>query len=130
MFELRIKVDFPAGHHLVGYPGDCARPHGHNWELEVFARSRTLDQVGMALDFRNLKKTAKELVAAWDHQDLNTLPEFASTNPTAENIAKLAYERLSKILNGRETWISRVTVWENARSSASYFEEAAPGAER
>src|SRR5438309_8585297 len=43
VFELRVKVEFPAAHHLDGYPGDCARPHGHNWGIEVFARSRKLD---------------------------------------------------------------------------------------
>lgn len=121
MFELRVKVDFPAAHHLEGYPGDCARPHGHNWELEVFARSTKLDSIGMAMDFRTLKNAARELVAPWDHQDLNTLEDFRTINPSAEAIAKLAYERLSGIMNGRDTWIDRVTIWENPRCSATYF---------
>jgi 6-pyruvoyltetrahydropterin/6-carboxytetrahydropterin synthase len=126
MYELRVKVEFPAAHHLEGYPGDCARPHGHNWGLEVFARSRKLDSIGLALDFRTLKGSAKELVAAWDHQDLNTLPDFRGINPSAEQIAKLAFDRLSKVVNskdnaGGETWIEKVTIWENDRCSASYF---------
>jgi 6-pyruvoyltetrahydropterin/6-carboxytetrahydropterin synthase len=126
MYELRIKVEFPAAHHLEGYPGDCARPHGHNWGLEVFARSRKLDSIGLALDFRTLKGAAKELVAAWDHQDLNTLPDFKNINPSAEQIAKLAFDRLSRTVNskdsqGGETWIEKVTIWENERCSASYF---------
>lgn len=121
MFELRVKVDFPAAHHLEGYPGDCARPHGHNWILEVFARSTQLDSIGMAMDFRALKGAAKELVAPWDHQDLNRLDDFKEINPSAEAIAKLAYDRLSKLIDGNETWIERVTIWENERCSASYF---------
>ena len=124
MFELRIKVDFPAAHHLIGYPGDCARPHGHNWVLEVFARSKGLDSIGMAIDFRDLKKAAKELVAPWDHQDLNTLDDFKTINPSAETIAQLAFERLSKSLDTPHTWIQQVTVWENERCSASYFDES------
>jgi 6-pyruvoyltetrahydropterin/6-carboxytetrahydropterin synthase len=123
MYELRVKVDFPAAHHLTGYPGDCARPHGHNWGLEVFARSVKLDSIGMAMDFRQLKGAAKELVAPWDHQDLNTLEDFKQVNPSAEAIAKLAYDRLSAIVDGAETWIQQVTVWENERCSASYFDE-------
>src|ERR1700746_3078998 len=122
MYELRVKVEFPAAHHLEGYPGDCARPHGHNWGLEVFARSRKLDSIGLALDFRQLKGAAKELVAAWDHQDLNTLPDFRGINPSAEQIAKLAFDRLSQVVKG-STWISKVTVWENDRCSASYFQD-------
>ena len=123
MYELRVKVDFPAAHHLAGYPGDCARPHGHNWELEVFARSRKLDSIGLAVDFRTLKNAAKELVAPWDHQDLNTLPDFREINPSAEQIAKLAYDRLSKVVDGKNTWIDRVTIWENARCSATFLGE-------
>ena len=123
MYELRVKVDFPAAHHLTGYPGDCARPHGHNWVLEVFARSSRLDSIGMAMDFRALKGAAKELVAPWDHQDLNTLEDFKDVNPSAEAIAKLAYDRLSAIIDGESTWIDRVTIWENDRCSASYYDE-------
>jgi 6-pyruvoyltetrahydropterin/6-carboxytetrahydropterin synthase len=126
VFELRVQVEFPAAHHLEGYPGDCARPHGHNWKLDVFARSRQLDPIGMAMDFRQLKGAAKELVAAWDHQDLNTLEDFREINPSAEQIAKLAYDRLSALVDqsgSGDTWIEKVTVWENDRCSASYFDE-------
>ncbi len=130
MFELRVKVDFPAAHHLIGYPGDCARPHGHNWVLEVFARSRRLDSIGMAMDFRTLKGAARELVAPWDHQDLNTLPDFATINPSAEQIAKLSFERLSTQVNNDVTWIERVTIWENDRCSASYFTSPGEGESR
>lgn len=123
MYELRVMVDFPAAHHLTGYPGDCARPHGHNWVLEVFARSKRLDSIGMAMDFRALKGAAKELVAPWDHQDLNTLEDFSQINPSAEAIAKLSFDRLSAIIDGEHTWIDKVTIWENPRCSASYFDE-------
>jgi 6-pyruvoyltetrahydropterin/6-carboxytetrahydropterin synthase len=123
MYELRVKVDFPAAHHLEGYPGDCARPHGHNWVLEVFASSKKLDSIGMAMDFRALKGAAKELVAPWDHQDLNLLEDFKEVNPSAEAIARLAFDRLSAIVDGEDTWINRVTVWENERCSASFYDE-------
>jgi 6-pyruvoyltetrahydropterin/6-carboxytetrahydropterin synthase len=123
MFELRIKTDFPAAHHITGYPGDCARPHGHNWGVEVFARSRGLDEIGLAMDFRQLKNATKELIAGWDHQDLNTLPEFKTLNPSAENIAKLTYERLSALIDGDKTWIDRVCIWENDRCTATYWDE-------
>ena len=123
MYELRVAVDFSAAHHLEGYPGDCARQHGHNCEVEVFARSSHLDSIGMAMDFRTLKGAAKELVAPWDHRDLNTLTDFEAINPSAEQIAKLAFQRLSAIVDNDHTWIDRVTVWENPRCSATYFDE-------
>ena len=126
MFELRVEVDFSAAHHIEGYPGDCARPHGHNYVVEVYARSTRLDSIGLAMDFRTLKNAAKELIAPWDHQDLNTLSDFKGVSTSAEQIAKFAYERLSGQIDSRSAdgrvWIEKVTVWENSRCSASYFE--------
>ena len=122
MFELRVKIDFPAAHHLEGYPGDCARPHGHNWIVEVFARSHQLNSIGLAIDFRTLKTAARELISRWDHQDLNTLEDFQGINPSAEQIALLAFNRLSGIVDNETTWIDRVTIWENDRCSASYWD--------
>lgn len=124
MFELQVRVEFCAAHHLEGYPGDCARPHGHNWKLDVLARSEGLDSLGMAMDFRTLKSAAKDLVGAWDHQDLNQLEDFRQINPSAEQIAFLAYQRLSTAVANAKTRIHRVTVWENDRCAASYFEES------
>jgi 6-pyruvoyltetrahydropterin/6-carboxytetrahydropterin synthase len=121
MFELRVEVEFAAAHHLEGYPGDCQRPHGHNFVVEVFARSTGLDSLGLAIDFKKLKGAAKELIAPWDHQDLNALPDFSTINPTAEQLAKLSCERLSAWINNSNTWVDRVTVWENPRCSATYF---------
>jgi len=125
VFELRVKIDFPAAHHLTGYPGDCARPHGHNWTVEVFARSKRIDSIGMAMDFRDLKVALKEIIAGWDHQDLNTLPEFKELNPSAEVLAQIVFQRLSPMISHsqKETWIDRVTIWENDRCSATYFED-------
>ncbi len=129
MFEVRVEVEFPAAHHLIGYQGDCARPHGHNWKMHVFARSHGLDSIGMSVDFRILKKSVKELVARWDHQDLNLLEDFKDINPSAEQIARLAYNHLTReiaVLNkgDHKVWIDRVAVLENDRCSATYLGES------
>ncbi len=122
MYELSVEVDFAAAHHLVGYPGDCARVHGHNWVIVVIARAKSLDSIGMAYDFRKLKNAAKELIAPWDHQDLNQLPDFKNMNSSAEQIAKLSFDRLSDRLNSETLRVHKVTVWENARCSASFID--------
>jgi 6-pyruvoyltetrahydropterin/6-carboxytetrahydropterin synthase len=121
MFELRVEIDFPAAHHLVGYPGDCARPHGHNWKVEVFMRTAELDSVGMAVDFRVLKEALRKIIIPWDHQDLNQLIDFKRVNPTAEWIAKIIFEKLTQAFNTCTASVDRVTVWENERCSATYF---------
>ena len=33
MFVLKIVTDFASAHSLRNYPGDCARLHGHNWQV-------------------------------------------------------------------------------------------------
>ncbi len=125
MYELRVTHEFPAAHHLEGYPGDCARPHGHNWVIEVFARSHGLDSLGMAVDFRSLKGAVKEIAQAWDHQDLNLVEDFKGVNPSAEQMARIAFEKLATLMGSnpktKGTWIDRITIWENPRSSASYW---------
>ena len=126
MFELHVKMEFPAAHYLRGYPGDCARLHGHNWGVEVFVCSDSLDSLGMGVDFRTIKQALREVIARWDHQELNELPEFQSVNPTAEQIAKITYERLSNYLikmlqtEKRKIWVDRVTIWENSSYAATY----------
>lgn len=123
VFEIKVKIDFASGHFINGYPGDCARPHGHNWVMEVFVLSPELDHLGMAVDFRELKKVSQEITAKWDHRDLNETEDFKAINPTAENIAKLAFDRLSARFNKGGIRISKVTIWENERCCASYFNE-------
>ena len=59
MFELKIVTDFAPPHSLRNYPGDCVRPHYHNWQVEVSACSKVLDDNGFAIDFRETKKQTK-----------------------------------------------------------------------
>lgn len=121
MFELRVEMEFPAAHHLDGYAGECARPHGHNWRVEAFVRSMRLDSIGIATDFRVIKEALRKIIDPWDHQDLNEFPEFKEVNPTAEWVAKIVFEKLSAHLNSPDTSVHRITVWENNRCSATYF---------
>jgi 6-pyruvoyl-tetrahydropterin synthase len=44
-----------------------------------------LDALGIAIDFREIKKQTKEVVKRLDHQYLNEIPPFDELNPTAEN---------------------------------------------
>ncbi|MCI5222763.1 MAG: hypothetical protein D3924_08860, partial [Candidatus Electrothrix sp. AR4] len=40
------------GHHLRNYPGNCEKPHGHNWKIKVTVRAGELDKLGMGMDFK------------------------------------------------------------------------------
>jgi len=123
IFEIYVKTDFAAAHSLRGYPGDCAQIHGHNWDVEVFVRCSELDEIGIGIDFRDIKQIVNEVLEDLDHSNLNDLPAFKDMNPTSENIARFLYKKISKKLNTDEVKVSRVTVSETPNAGASYQEE-------
>jgi len=122
MYEIRIVTTFAAAHSLRNYPGNCKNIHGHNWKIEVVMQSEHLDDLGMSIDFRMLKQETEGLLNTLDHTFLNDHSPFNTINPTAENMARWLYETLSKRINGPRAKVSRLSVWENENSSASYFE--------
>ena len=123
MFELDVIREFSPAHCLKGYCGNCSEKHGHNWSVQVFIRSEKLDEIGIAVDFKALKRELDALLGELDHKDLNSIPPFDKLNPTSENIAMYIYKRLSGKLNGNGVKVYRVRVGENASSGASYFED-------
>lgn len=123
MFELDITREFSAAHSLKGYSGDCALLHGHNWTVQVFIRSNELDTVGIAFDFKLLKKELNSILEELDHKFLNELPIFEDKNPTSENLARYIYKRLAATINDERVKLSKVRVCESPSSGATYFED-------
>ena len=126
MFQLLVKEHFNAAHSLRGYQGKCANIHGHTWIVEILVAGNQLDELGMIIDFGELKKIVKEKTAQLDHQYINELAEFGDggLNPTAENIARYLYRQLQKELANTHPQISllEVKVWESNSSCAVYKE--------
>lgn len=121
-YHLRVTTDFAASHILHGHPGKCSRLHGHNWQVEVCVHATKLNELGMALDFQDIKTALQNLVAAMDHRHLNDLEAFAGINPTAEHIAAYTYHALGEKLNRPGIRVEEVTIWETARCSVRYRE--------
>lgn len=122
MFALKIVTDFASAHSLRNYPGDCSRLHGHNWQVEVVVESEVLDEVGIAIDFREIKKQTKLVIKRLDHQYLNDIKPFDELNPTAENIAKYFFDEVGKLINNNHVRVQQVTIWETPRASVTYSE--------
>jgi 6-pyruvoyltetrahydropterin/6-carboxytetrahydropterin synthase len=97
-YLLEVKMDFAAAHIVRGHQGKCARLHGHNWKVQVVVESNILNDLGMGLDFADLKKLASEVIDPLDHQFLNEIKPFDVLNPTAENVARFIYESIQKLL--------------------------------
>jgi 6-pyruvoyltetrahydropterin/6-carboxytetrahydropterin synthase len=121
MFEIFIKTHFAGAHHLRDYPGDCEKPHGHNWKVEVAVRATALDQCGMGIDFKVLKKIVGAVVDKLDHNDLNTLPYFQDKNPSSEHIARFIYDEVRPQLAGDRYALYSVTVLETDSQGLTYY---------
>ena len=121
MYELKVITNFSAAHQLKDFEGACENLHGHNWKIEVYVTSETLNEAGIVMDFRVLKAHVKTVMADLDHKFLNDLEAFKDQNPSSENIARYGVEQLSLSLDGPEIKVSRVTAWESETSCATYF---------
>ena len=121
-YTLKIVTDFAASHALRNYEGACQRMHGHNWKVEVEVLATKLDDVGMGVDFKLIKKATNEVLDKLDHYHLNDIPPFDEINPPAENIAAYIYQNVGKIINKTHISVSAITVWETERACVRYSE--------
>lgn len=122
MYRLKIINDFDAAHQLRGYKGKCENIHGHNWKVEVQVLAENLNEVGIAIDFKELKRLTDETIYLLDHTFLNEIPPFNELNPSSENIARYIYFSIKDKLNQYPVKLESVTVWESEHASATYFE--------
>jgi 6-pyruvoyltetrahydropterin/6-carboxytetrahydropterin synthase len=121
MFEVSVEQTFAAGHALRNYKGKCENVHGHNYRVRITVQGDELDSTGLLVDFLDVKSLIGGVVDYLDHQFINDLPPFDELNPSAENIAKYFYDRVSGGLrNEVPVRVSEVKVWETDTSSAVY----------
>ena len=120
MFTLSVQSHFDSAHFLRGYNGPCANLHGHRWELVVRVAAEEVDGIGIAVDFKRIKSALKEVTEDLDHTCLNDHEQFRALNPTAENLARFLYERLSFEISGLGAQVVGVEVWESEDCCVSY----------
>ncbi|HEX8920289.1 MAG TPA: 6-carboxytetrahydropterin synthase QueD [Pyrinomonadaceae bacterium] len=120
-FEVMIERNFSSAHQLRGYKGKCENLHGHNYKIEIYARGRELDNIGLLVDFGELKAAADEVVQYLDHRNINELPPFdLELNPSAENLARYILERVSARVGDERVQIYKVRCFETPTSVATY----------
>lgn len=121
-YNLKVLIEFSAAHALRGYVGDCARLHGHNWKIEAEINTTHLNEIGIAVDFKEIRKSMKEIADTLDHQYLNEIPPFDTLNPTAENVAAWFYKQLAPMIYSATHKLRAITLWETERASVRYSE--------
>ncbi len=134
---LSIRTHFAAAHRLArpelsqaeneAIYGKCARPHGHghNYLLDVSVRGRIDPRTGMVCDLAALQQLVDDLVVEpFDHTFLNKdVAHFASTVPTAENIALHIADLLAARIAELGASLHKVRLQESPNNAAEVFAE-------
>jgi 6-pyruvoyltetrahydropterin/6-carboxytetrahydropterin synthase len=94
--------------------------HGHNWKVEVEVCGNKLDNIGMVIDFKEIRNMTKGVVDQLDHRFLNDLDPFKKINPTAENIAQYIYKELSEVMNDKQIEVKSIKLWETEKSAVTF----------
>lgn len=94
--------------------------HGHNYELIVKVTGEIDADTGYVIDLKVLSDLIKELVIdRFDHKNLNLdTTEFATLNPSAENIAVVIYELLKPRLGDQLDL--QIRLYETERNFVEY----------
>lgn len=108
------RFEFDAAHRIVSHGGKCRHLHGHRYCAEITFTAPELGDDGMVVDFGIIKQYAGEWIDAYfDHGSIlsekdKVLIDLCDSNewkvyimqgePTAENIAKELFHRLSKLI--------------------------------
>jgi len=125
MFQVCVQAHFDAAHFIRNYDGDCAKLHGHRWNVVVCIEGEQLDHLGMLIDFSDVKQSIRGKLKLLDHSLLNDLPSFGleGVNPTAENIARFVFTELKKDLVLVEKRLAWIQVNESPDSWAIFKED-------
>jgi 6-pyruvoyltetrahydropterin/6-carboxytetrahydropterin synthase len=111
------RLEFDAGHRIPNHNSQCKHLHGHRYAIEITLSGDIISaegqsEQGMVMDFSDVKHIAKaQLVELWDHaflayrndkvvcDFLASLPNHKTVIldvvPTAENLAKIAFDILN-----------------------------------
>lgn len=121
--SIGVRKQFSAAHRLEGHPGKCRELHGHTWFVLAVFSGEGVGPDGMLVDFDDVGKALEEVVDDFDHTFLNDVEPFDSMPPTAENVARVIFERLKGKARRYASWkkaeLTVVTVWESPDNSAS-----------
>jgi len=104
--------------------GKCNNPygHGHNYTVEVTVSGQVDESSGMVCNLADLDGfIEREVLARYDHQNLNMLSDFAHDVPTTENLCVRIYEIVHR--GFRHAHLERVRIEETMLNSFEYAGE-------
>lgn len=120
----RLHSDAMSDAENVATYGKCNNPygHGHNYALEVTVSGPVDESTGMVCNLLDLDGfVQREILERFDHQNLNTLTEFAGTVPTTENLCMVVHDILQR--GFRPAHLEKVRFEETMMNSFEYWGE-------
>lgn len=87
MYAIEVTTEFAAAH-SISIGGRPEPIHGHNWHVTLIISGETLDADGLLCDFHTVHAVLEDIVTPFHNNNLNAVPPFTETNPTAELVAR------------------------------------------
>jgi len=122
-YAVAVRREFTARHYLIG--GDWGAEndlHEHHYTVEFRVKGRQLDRHGYLIDIDDVTAALDEQVGRYREKTLNSLPEFASLNPSLEHLARSMGVALAAFLDIQLQGLA-VRIWENEFAWAEYRKE-------
>ena len=131
MFRVTRRYRFAASHRLHSAQltddenqrlyGKCNNPHGHghNYSLAVTVSGQVSDETSMVCNLVDLDEAVRQTVLdRFDHQNLNTLSDFAALVPTTENLTEIIFNILQQSFHSAH--LEKVRIEETLNNSFEY----------
>ena len=121
--QIKVKGHIDFAHQIIGHEGKCQNLHGHSGKYTVtiettIGRPSYINELGMLIDFQDIKKYMKIVEEKYDHKYLNEIYPFSVVNPTAENVSLVIYNYLSYEINNDNIEVKSVEFFESDDCSA------------
>jgi 6-pyruvoyl tetrahydropterin synthase/QueD family protein len=124
-FIITKKFTFEAAHFIPVFAEGhkCRRMHGHSFRVEIKVKGEIDPQLGILMDFADIKAIVKPIIDYLDHDCLNDIAERDQIpllrNPTSENICIWLYQEIKP----RLPMLHSVVVHETCTSACEYFQD-------
>ena len=105
--RIRVEDTFDAATSLPGHDR-CEALHGHTYRVELMVSGEP--KGGVVADFRQVRKTLRELLHDYDHQDLSLKFDYPSCETICFTLCKDLAEKLPgfemlRIWEGEGKWV-------------------------
>jgi 6-pyruvoyltetrahydropterin/6-carboxytetrahydropterin synthase len=98
LFTLMVETTFTARHQLTIAQGQKEPLHSHDWIVRVGVSADRLDEMGLVVDFDDLKAKIEGVISPFNGARLEELSCFQGVNTSAENVAKYIYDKIEQLL--------------------------------